>query len=46
MKLGDQWNKSPAMKAAFHSADAVIALVLMVAVGFYVWHKLHGLKRR
>ena len=46
MKLGDQWNKSPAMKAAFHSADAVIAVVLVAGVGFYIWHKLHGLKRR
>jgi len=46
MKLGDQWNKSPAMKAAFHSADAVIAVVLVAAVAFYVWHRVRGLKRR
>ena len=46
MKLGDQWNNSPAMKAAFHSADALIAIVLIGLIGFYVWHKLHGLKRR
>ncbi|WP_426262866.1 DedA family protein [Sphingomonas sp. PWP1-2] len=45
MKLGDQWNKSPAMKAAFHSADAVIAVVLVAAVGFYIWHRVRGLKR-
>ncbi|GHH22372.1 alkaline phosphatase [Sphingomonas glacialis] len=46
MKLGDQWNKSPAMKAAFHSADAVIAVVLVAAVAFYIWHRVRGLKRR
>ena len=45
MKLGDQWNKSPAMKAAFHSADAVIAVVLVAAVAFYIWHRVRGLKR-
>ena len=45
MKLGDQWNNSPAMKAAFHSADAVIAVVLVAAVAFYIWHRVRGLKR-
>lgn len=45
MKLGDQWNSSPAMKAAFHSADAVIAVVLVAAVVFYIWHRVRGLKR-
>ena len=45
MKLGDQWKKSPAMKAAFHSADAVIAVVLVAAVAFYIWHRVRGLKR-
>lgn len=46
MKLGDQWNNSPAMKAAFHSADVVIAVVLVAAVAFYIWHRVRGLKRR
>ncbi len=45
MKLGDQWNASPAMKAAFHSADAVIAVMLVGAVAFYIWHRVRGLKR-
>jgi membrane protein DedA with SNARE-associated domain len=45
MKLGDQWNNSPAMKAAFHSADVVIAVVLVAAVAFYIWHRVRGLKR-
>ena len=46
MKLGDKWNSDPRVKAAFHSADLVIGVVLVIAVGLYVWHKLHGLKRR
>ena len=46
MKLGDKWNSDPRVKAAFHSADLIIGVVLVIAVGLYVWHKLHGLKRR
>ena len=46
MALGDKWNSDPRVKAAFHSADALIAVVLVVLVGLYIWHKVHGLKRR
>lgn len=45
MVLGDKWNSDPRVKAAFHSADVVIAVVLVAAIGFYVWHRLRGLKR-
>lgn len=45
MVLGDKWNSDPRVKAAFHSADAVIAVVLVAAIGFYVWHRVRGLKR-
>ncbi|MFA6124309.1 MAG: DedA family protein [Sphingomonas sp.] len=45
MVLGDKWNSDPRVKAAFHSVDAVIAVVLVVAVGFYIWHRVRGLKR-
>ncbi len=44
MVLGDQWNNSPWMKAAFHSADLVIGVVIVVTVAWYVRHKLKGLK--
>ena len=40
MKLGDKWNSDPRIKAAFHSADAVILVVIVAAVGFFVWHRL------
>lgn len=46
MVLGDKWNSDPRVKAAFHSADAAIAVVLVAAVVFYVWHRVRGLKRK
>ncbi|MDH7972068.1 DedA family protein [Sphingomonas sp. AR_OL41] len=45
MKLGDKWNSDPRIKAAFHSADVAVAVVLLAGVAFFVWHKLHRLKR-
>ena len=44
--LGRAWNSDPRVKAAFHSADALIGVALVVAIGLFVWHKVHGLKRR
>ena len=44
--LGHAWNSDPRVKAAFHSADALIGVALVVAIGLFVWHKVHGLKRR
>jgi len=46
MTLGDKWNSDPRLKTAFHSADAVIAVVLVAAAAFYIWHRVRGLKRR
>ena len=46
MQLGEQWNSDPRMKAFFHRADAVIGIVIVAAAAFYIWHKVHGLKRR
>ena len=45
MALGDKWNSDPRLKAWFHRADAAIAVVLAVAVGLYLWHRVRGLKR-
>ena len=45
MKLGDQWNSDPRLKAAFHRADAVIGAVLVLAIAGYVWHRVRGLNR-
>ncbi|MDB5708064.1 MAG: DedA family protein [Sphingomonas bacterium] len=45
MKLGDKWNSDPRIKAAFHSADVVIAVVIVGAAGLFVWHRLRGARR-
>jgi membrane protein DedA with SNARE-associated domain len=45
MKLGTAWDKDPRMKAAFHSADLLIGLVLVAAVGFYIWHRVRGVRK-
>ena len=44
MKLGDKWDSDPRVKAAFHRADAVIAVLLVAAIAFYVWHRVRGLR--
>ncbi len=45
MVLGDKWNSDPRVKAAFHSADALIGVVLVALIAFYIWHRTRGLKR-
>lgn len=44
MKLGEQWDKDPRLKAAFHRFDLVIGLALVAAVAWFVWHKLRESK--
>lgn len=46
MTLGDKWDRDPRLKAAFHSADALIGVVVVALVGFYIWHRVRGLKQR
>ena len=45
MKLGKAWDSDPRLKAAFHSADVMIAAVLVAAVAFYLWHRLRGVRK-
>ena len=45
MKLGDQWNSDPRLKAAFHQADLAIGLVLVALIGLYVWHRVRGIRK-
>ena len=42
MKLGKAWDSDPRLKAAFHSADIVIVVVLVAAGGFYVWRRVRS----
>jgi membrane protein DedA with SNARE-associated domain len=44
MKLGEQWDKDPRLKAAFHRFDLVIGIALVAAVVWFVWHKLRAAK--
>lgn len=46
MKLGKAWDSDPRVKAAFHSADVVIVLVIAAAAAVFVWHRLHGMKKK
>ena len=45
MVLGEKWDSDPRVKAAFHSADALIGVVLVAGVVWFVWHRLRGKKR-
>ncbi len=38
MKLGEQWDKDPRLKAWFHRFDAVIVALVVAAVVAFVWH--------
>ena len=46
MVLGEKWNSDPRVKTAFHSADALIGVVLVALVGFYIWHRVRGMKAK
>lgn len=45
MKLGAKWDSDPRIRAAFHSADAVIAVVIVAGAAWFVWHRLRGARR-
>ncbi len=40
MKLGEQWDKDARLKAAFHRFDLAIGVLIVLAVGWFIWHKL------
>ncbi|MGN6621811.1 MAG: DedA family protein [Sphingomonas sp.] len=45
MKLGAAWDSDPRIKAAFHSADAAIVVVVLAAAGWFVWSRLKGRRK-
>lgn len=45
MKLGKAWDSDPRLRAAFHSVEAVIVVVLIAAVAFYIWHRVRGSRK-
>jgi membrane protein DedA with SNARE-associated domain len=44
-KLGERWNTDPRLKAAFHRFDVVIGGAIVLAVAWFVWHKLRDARR-
>src|ERR1700759_1721899 len=42
MKLGEQWDKDPRLKEWFHRLDAVIILVLLEGITWFVWSHWKG----
>ncbi len=44
-ELGEKWHGDPRVRAAFHSADAVIGVVIVAAIAWYVWHRLRAIRR-
>lgn len=44
-ELGEKWHGDPRVRAFFHSADAIIGVVLVAAVVWYVWHRVSAIRR-
>jgi membrane protein DedA with SNARE-associated domain len=42
LKLGEQWDKDPRLKAAFHRFDLAIGLAIVASVAWFVWHKVRS----
>ncbi len=45
MKLGEQWNRDPRLRAAFHRFDLAIGVALAAGVAWFVWHKVRTARR-
>ncbi len=45
MKLGEQWDRDPRVKAAFHNLDMVIVGLGVLVIGWFVIHKWRAAKR-
>ena len=44
-ELGESWNNDPRLKAAFHQAHIVIGVLGVLAIGFYIWHRVNGIRK-
>ena len=44
-ELGEQWNSDPRLKAAFHQAHIVIGVLGALAIAFYIWHRVNGIRK-
>ena len=43
-KLGEQWKNNPTLKAVFHRFDFVIGILAVLAVAWWVWRHLRGIR--
>jgi len=43
-KLGERWDKDPRLKILFHRFDFVIGIVIVLAVGWWIWRHLRHAK--
>ena len=46
MRLGQAWDSDPTLRSIMHRLDAIILVLLIAAVGFYVWRHWHNRVRR
>ena len=44
--LGEEWDKNPGVKSAFHSADLLIGVSVLLAVVWFVWRRLRRSRKR
>ena len=44
-KLGERWDQVQTLRTTFHRFDAAIVAVLVVGAAWFVWHRLHGMRR-
>lgn len=45
MWLGDKWNSDPRVKAIYHQFEIVIAVAIVAAGAFFLWHRLKDIRR-
>ncbi len=45
MWLGDKWNSDPRVKVVYHQFEIVIALAIVAAGAFFLWHRLKDIRR-
>ena len=45
MWLGDKWNSDPRVKAVYHQFEVVIAVAIVAAGAFFLWHRLRDIRR-
>ena len=44
-KLGEQWKNNPTLKSVFHRFDFVIGILAVLAVAWWVWRHLRGIRQ-